>query len=77
MRGFPKYKIGDVVRFRFRDEEKTGIVAIIDAFGTFEDPSDVSYDIMSKDENALYKHLIEPRVIEKIGEVDPGVIWKQ
>ena len=46
MKGKPKYKIGDNVSFIFNDEKLSGTVFIVDAYGTFEDPTDVSYDIM-------------------------------
>ena len=73
MRGNPKYIYGDIVKFKFNDTEKIGIVAIIDAYGTFADDSDVSYDLMVKDENTLYKHFREDFLIEKIGHTD--IIW--
>ena len=75
MRGQPKYKVGDVVKFRLNDDEKTGIVAIVDAFGTFFDDSDVSYDILNREERMLYKHFKEPLIIEKFDEVDPDSVW--
>lgn len=64
MKGKPKFKIGDKVRFwyweSFSDKKygeeltdqnakkiyKEGEIYIIDANGTFDDSSDVSYDIM-------------------------------
>ena len=46
MIGKPKYKIGDKVRFTIQNTEYEGIVEIVDRFGTFEDNSNVSYDIM-------------------------------
>lgn len=70
MLGFPKYKRGDIVRFSFGDDVKRGTIEIIDAHGTFEDNSDVSYDIMGifEGELTLFKHINEQFVIEKIGE---------
>ena len=76
MRGKPKYNYGDVVKFKCGDDIKEGIIAIIDRWGTFEDNSDVSYDIMNKEENILYKHFGEKFVIEKIGEVPEEEIWR-
>lgn len=76
MRGCPKYKYGDVVRFKCNENEKVGIVAIVDAYGTWDDPSDASYDILIKEEKTLYKHFTESCVIEKVGEVDPNSIWE-
>lgn len=75
MIGKPKYKEGDIVRFKVKINGKTeikeGVVAIVDQYGTFEYDQDVSYDIMVDSENCLYKHFPEPRVIKKIGETAP------
>jgi hypothetical protein len=77
MLGKPKYNYGDVVKFSCYDlGEKEGIIAIIDRYGTWGDPSDVSYDILNKKENMLYKHCNEKYVIEKIGEIPEDEIWK-
>lgn len=64
MLGKPKFNYGDVVKFKLGDDIKEGIVYIIDKYGTFEDDSDVSYDILVKSENCLYKHVTE-RLVEK------------
>lgn len=64
MLGKPKFNYGDVVKFKLGDDIKEGIVYIIDKYGTFEDDSDVSYDIFVKSENCLYKHVTE-RIVEK------------
>lgn len=63
MIGNPKYNVGDNVSFMLQDEKKNGDIYIIDKYGTFEDNSDVSYDILVKEENCLYKHINE-RLIE-------------
>lgn len=75
MIGKPKYNYGDIVKFKYRNDTKTGVIAIIDYYGTFYNDKDVSYDILNKDENILYKHFEEKYVIEKIGEIDPEKIW--
>lgn len=70
MLGNPKYTRGQRVRFTFWSARypepvtKTGCVEIIDRWGTFDDPSDVSYDILVKneEENCLYKHIPEKLV---------------
>ena len=62
MRGKPKYKIGDRVRFECNGELVDGKIYIVDEFGTWEDPSDVSYDIMS-DQECLYKHISEDYIL--------------
>ena len=76
MVGKPKYTYGDVVEFKCVDGVKTGIVAIVDRYGTFMDDSDVSYDILNKQENILYKHFREDFVIQKIGEIPEEEIWE-
>ena len=64
--GEHKYQKGDVVKFLARnDVEKTGVIRIIDAFGTFEQDEEPSYDIMVEEENCLYKHIRESEVIGK------------
>ena len=72
MKGKPKYKIGDNVSFRFNNEKLSGTVFIVDAYGTFEDPTDVSYDIIVEDDNSdnihnkcLYKHINEKLVTQE------------
>ena len=70
MVGKPKYKCGDIVQFKFYDGIKEGTVAIVDKYGTFEDNSDVSYDILVENENTLYKHFTEKSIVQKTGETD-------
>lgn len=74
MRGQPKYVIGDIVKFQC-DGERTGVIAIVDKYGTFFDYSDVSYDILNKNENLLFKHISEKNVTEKIGNVPEDEVW--
>ena len=86
MLGKPKYNIGDSVKFsievpvydannkfeKFEKETFQGNIYIIDKYGTFEDDSDVSYDIMVTDKKfvstvntkgeCLYKHINEKLV---------------
>lgn len=59
MVGNPKYKIGDNVSFTLEKEIKQGEIYVVDKYGTFEDDSDVSYDIFVKNDNVLYKHVKE------------------
>ena len=68
MIGKPKYKIGDKVSFKLEDTIYTGYVHIVDTYGTFENSSDVSYDIMienwgPKKEKCLFKHINEYLII--------------
>ena len=68
MIGRPKYKIGEEVSFKLNEKIYTGKVYIVDPRGTFEDNSDVSYDIMvngfsKKGEECLVKHINERLII--------------
>ena len=62
MLGFPKCKKDDIVEFHFENDVKTGIVEIVDANGTIDNDTDVSYDIYVKSENTLYKHIAEAMI---------------
>lgn len=62
MKGKPRFKIGDEVCFEWKGETKVGIVFVVDAYGTFFDDSDASYDIKVEKENMLYKHFNEKLV---------------
>lgn len=70
MIGKPKYKLGDkvifVCDFNNKHEELEGEIWVVDEFGTFDDPSDVSYDIFVKEKNCLHKHFQEKYVLKKI-----------
>ena len=70
MRGNPKFKLNDCVKFKLDNVEYQGKVYIVDPYGTFENPSDVSYDIMvdewgPKKEKCLFKHVTE-KLVEKM-----------
>lgn len=66
MLGKPKYKVGQMVEFMCGENDtRVGEIYIVDRFGTFSDPTDVSYDIMVESENCLYKHITESLVIKK------------
>lgn len=62
MKGEPKYKRGDRVRFEFNGELVEGTIWVVDAYGTWEDPSEPSYDVMS-DQDCLYKHIREDYIL--------------
>ena len=71
MRGYPKFQLGETVCFEIENKKYYGDIYIIDTYGTFEDPSDVSYDIMihdwgEKHEDCLFKHITEKLIIEKL-----------
>lgn len=65
MKGKPKYKVGTTVKFIVGDELKTGEIFVVDAYGTFDNPDDVSYDIMVESDNCLYKHIQEKYVVQR------------
>lgn len=62
MRGNPKFNLGDKVQFELNGCMLSGVIYIVDAYGTFENPSDASYDIYVESENCLYKHITESSV---------------
>jgi hypothetical protein len=51
-----------MVEFEWKGETKVGEVYIVDKYGTFDYPFDVSYDIFVENENVLYKHFTETLV---------------
>ncbi|MBE6326473.1 MAG: ABC transporter [Bacteroidales bacterium] len=51
------HSIGEEVSFRCGNSIKKGIIFIVDANGTFEQPNIPSYDIMVDNEDTLYKHV--------------------
>lgn len=73
MIGKPKYKKGDRVTFKIYDEGKeffiSGKIYIVDAYGTFEQNEEPSYDVMAeeshydKDSSCLYKHVRESSLL--------------
>ena len=66
--GKPRYEMNQPVKFQVQikdvQEEKIGIVAIRDAYGTFSNPEEPSYDIygMYEDDICLFKHHPESTV---------------
>jgi len=62
MLGNPKYKRGQFVRFEFDNEIMEGTIEIVDAYGTWADPSDVSYDILGLND-CFYKHVREDYIL--------------
>jgi hypothetical protein len=64
MLGKPKYNYGDMVKFTIDDQIKIGIIEIIDAYGTFFQTEEPSYDVLVKVENCLYKHVRESFIEE-------------
>ena len=64
MIGKPKYNYNDIVSFKIQDTVREGKIYIIDSHGTFEDSTDVSYDILVESENCLYKHIREDLIVQ-------------
>ena len=70
MKGKPKYNYGESVSFVINETDTyTGTIKIIDPYGSFLDPSDVSYDILVDMPNVgpcLFKHITERLITGKI-----------
>jgi len=64
--GRPRYRYGDMVRFVWQDNEKIGRISIVDAYGTFEQSEEPSYDIFVEEDNCLYKHICESEIVGKM-----------
>lgn len=72
MRGHPQFHKEQPVWFNLDGKHYTGSVFVVDNYGTFEDPSDVSYDILvdnwshpdtpDKIEQCVFKHITEKLV---------------
>ena len=74
-----EFKRGDMVKFHIsptysysgdliHDEmDIVGSVEIVDAFGTFEQNEEPSYDIYYKKNNMLYKHVRQSSILEYVG----------
>lgn len=60
-----KIKRNDMVIFKIGDDEKCGMIQIVDAYGTFEQEDEPSYDICVEEENCIYKHIRETAIIRK------------
>lgn len=49
----PKFKCNDMVVFKISDDKKCGMIQIVDAYGTFEQEDEPSYDICVEEENGI------------------------
>lgn len=67
MLGKPKFIYGDKVKFLCEREAKIGIIQIVDAYGTFFQNMEPSYDIMVGvgEKRCLYKHINESLILAK------------
>lgn len=70
MIGKPRYKRQDVVCFEIAGMKKTGVIEIVDAYGTFFQDEEPSYDIMVNENNeeCLYKHIPESYILNEKNE---------
>ena len=64
--GSPRYHREDIVRIKWDETEKIGKVFTVDAFGTFEQREEPSYDIFVEEGHCLYKHICEADVLGKV-----------
>lgn len=62
MIGKPKFNSGQFVKFECDGEIMEGTIHIIDAFGIWEDTSEVYYDILGTND-CLYKHIREDFIL--------------
>lgn len=60
--GRPRYNYKDTVQFSCGDEQYTGTICVVDAWGTFEQNEEPSYDILVSD--CIYKHIRESQISE-------------
>lgn len=51
--GRSKFKRNDMVVFKIGDDKKCGMIQIVDAYGTFEQEDEPSYDICVEEENGI------------------------
>lgn len=63
--GRPRFRREEYVVFKWREEEKHGKITGIDAFGTFEQSEEPSYDVYVEEENCIYKHIVESDVVRR------------
>lgn len=66
MLGKPKYKRNDKVSFEINGIVKQGYVCVVDAYGTFFQKDEPSYDVMVEEDNCLYKHIPESQVQDNV-----------
>lgn len=62
MIGKSKYDYRESVKFVIGDDLKVGTIEIIDAYGTFFQSDEPSYDVLVEEESCLYKHIRESSI---------------
>ena len=57
--GHPKYNLNDVVSFEYYGNTLTGKIGVVDAYGSFGQNEEPSYDVIVEDGSpwTLYKHV--------------------
>lgn len=62
-----RYSYKDVVEFNSGEDcTKVRQIHVIDAYGTFEQSSEPSLDVLVEDDNCLYKHICESDIAKKL-----------
>lgn len=69
MLGQPKFKIKDLVEFYFNGFKRFGTIIIVDAYGTFRQTEEVSYDIIDLDKMVMCKHVVESDIAQQNPQV--------
>ena len=64
--GRPRYHREDILRIKWDNTIKIGKICIVDAFGTFEQSEEPSYDVLVVEDNCLYKHVCESDILGKV-----------
>ena len=62
----PLYRREDTVRFSIGDESLEGVIRVVDAYGTFAQDEEPSYDIYVAKKKCLYKHIRQTTVLEQL-----------
>lgn len=71
MTGKPLYKSGQRVEFTCNGKIRQGEIEIVDAYGTFEQNEEPSYDIFAAEENLFCKHIRESDIIKLADQNQP------
>ncbi|MGE9904181.1 hypothetical protein ACQRAK_08100, partial [Streptococcus alactolyticus] len=61
--------IKDLVEFSFNGSKRFGTIIIVDAFGTFRQSDEVSYDIIDLDRMVMCKHVVESDIFPPDSQV--------
>ena len=61
--GKPRYVYGDAVKIQWQDTVKIGKIFVVDAYGTFGQKEEPSYDVFVEEDNCIYKHIRESEIL--------------